>query len=68
MTVSSQLKQTIVGLKGVQATMRLYAEQARQEEMSSVFHEALKPMNEILDDLENRLQTIEFAEPQYQGF
>lgn len=68
MTVGSQLKQTIVGLKGVQATMRIYAQQARHEKMRSVFHDELKPMNEIINDLEGRLQAVEMAEPQYRGF
>jgi hypothetical protein len=67
MTVASQLKQTIAGLKGAQATMRLYAAQARHEEVRGVFSEGLRELDGILDDLEGRLRQLEFSEPQYKG-
>jgi hypothetical protein len=61
------MKQTIVGLKGAQATMRLYAAQSRQDEIRGAFHEAAISLDEVLADLEGRLQQLEFEEPQYQG-
>ena len=67
MTVGSQVKQTIVSLKGIQGTIRIYATQARHEETREAFGDASKNLEEIITDLEGRLKTLEFEEPQYQG-
>lgn len=67
MTVASQVKQTLAALKGVQGTLRIYTTQSRDKETTEVFNEALKTTEEILKDLENRVQTLEFKEPQYKG-
>ncbi|MGE5527990.1 MAG: DUF1657 domain-containing protein [Patescibacteria group bacterium] len=68
MTVGSQVKQTLAGLKGAQATLRAYATQTQKEETVSVYREALAATEEIIGDLERRLRTLEFEEPQYKGF
>lgn len=67
MTVASQVKQTLAGLKGVQGTLRIYSAQTRDEETRSVFSEALETTGGIINDLERRLQVLEFQEPQYKG-
>lgn len=67
MTVASQVKQTLAALKGVQGTLRLYTTQSRDRETTEVFNEALKTTKEIIEDLEDRVQTLEFREPQYKG-
>jgi len=67
MTVASQVKQTLAGLKGVHGTLRIYSSQTRDEETRSVFTEALQTTEGIIGDLEKRLQTLEFQEPQYKG-
>ncbi|AUS98604.1 hypothetical protein CDQ84_11275 [Clostridium thermosuccinogenes] len=67
MTVASQIKQTLAGLKGVQGTLRIYSSQARNEETRSVYNEALAVTEKIINDLEQRVQTLEFEEPQYKG-
>lgn len=67
MTVASQVKQTIASLKGAQGTLRVYSTQTRDEESRSVFTEALEETHLIIKDLENRLKTLEFEEPQYKG-
>jgi bacterioferritin (cytochrome b1) len=67
MTVASQLKQTLTNLKGFRGTLRVYSTQTRDEETRSVFTDALEDTNTIIKDLENRLQTLEFEEPQYKG-
>lgn len=67
MTVASQVKQTLAGLKGVQGTLRLYSAQTRDDETRTVFNEALTVTNGIINDLEKRLQTLELQEPQYKG-
>jgi len=67
MTVASQVKQTLASLKGVQGTLRIYFTQTRDEETREVYKEALETTEEILNDLEKRVQVLEFQEPQYKG-
>ena len=68
MTVSSKVKQTLANLKGTQSTLRLYSIQTLDKNAKSTFQEALVGTSEIIKDLEERLKTLEFEEPQYKGF
>lgn len=67
MTVASQVKQTLASLKGTHGTLRLYSTQTRDNETRMVYEEALSITGEVIKDLEDRLQTLEFQEPQYKG-
>lgn len=67
MTVASQVKQTLAGLNGVQGTLRIYSAQTQDSETKIVFNEALEVTKEIINDLEKRIQVLEFQEPQYKG-
>lgn len=67
MTVALQVKQVLATLKGSQGTIRLYAAQSQDEETRAVYDEALETTEEIINDLEKRLMTLEFQEPQYKG-
>jgi len=67
MTVSSRVKQTLSSLKGAQATLRIYSTQTQDEETRAIYKKSLKTTDEIIKDLEKRLQTLEFEEPQYKG-
>jgi len=67
MTVASQVKQTLAGLKGVQGTLRIYSTQTQNDETKNVFKEALEVTDNIVNDLEKRVQVLEFQEPQYKG-
>lgn len=67
MTVASQIKQTLATLKGNQGTLRLYALQTRDEETKAVYKETLEAIGIIINDLERRVQTLEYQEPQYKG-
>jgi Protein of unknown function (DUF1657). len=67
MTVASQVKQTLAGLKGVQGTLRIYSSQTRDDESKKVLGEALNATHEIINDLERRVQVLEYEEPQYKG-
>lgn len=67
MTVASQVKQTLAGLKGVQGTLRIYCMQSRDEETISNFKEAIETTKAVINDLEQRLQVLELQEPQYKG-
>ncbi|SMC31808.1 DUF1657 domain-containing protein [Sporomusa malonica] len=67
MTVASQVKQTLATLKGNQGTLRLYSMQTRDQETRLVYNEALDAIGIIINDLERRMQTLEYQEPQYKG-
>jgi len=67
MTVSSQLKQTVAGLKGVRSTLNIYAVQTNNEDEKSVFVQAVDTVDDIIGDLDQRVKVLEFEEPQYKG-
>lgn len=67
MTVASQVKQTLAGLKNAGATLRIYATQSQAEDAKAVFMEAAATIGEISREIEERLKTLEFQEPQYKG-
>lgn len=67
MTVASQVKQTLAGLQGVQGSLRIYTTQTRDEETKQIYTDALEVTADIINDLEKRVQVLEFQEPQYKG-
>lgn len=67
MTVASQVKQTLASLKGARGTLRVYSTQTRDEEARSMFTDAIEVTSSIIEELESRLQSLEFEEPQYKG-
>ena len=67
MTVISNVKQTLVTLKGIKGTLDIYAIQTEDKETREVFKGAVHISEEIIKDLEGRIQTLEFEEPQYKG-
>ena len=67
MTVISKVKQTLATLKGAQGTLRIYSIQERDEEAKAAYNKALEVTNEIIEDIEAQLNTIEFEEPQYKA-
>jgi hypothetical protein len=68
MTVGSQVKQTVASLKGIQATLEVYAKQSEEENTKTVFTETAEITKEIVEDLEARVKVLEFQEPQYKGY
>ena len=67
MTVGSKVKQTLATLKGSEATLRLYSLQERNKEARVIYTEAFEEIGKIKMDLEKRVGSIEFEEPQYKG-
>lgn len=68
MTVISKVKQTLATLKGVKGTLDVYAAQTNDKETREVFSEAVNISGDIIEDLETRIQKLEFEEPQYKGY
>lgn len=67
MTVAGQVKQTIASLKGAQATLQTFAS-FEKTEAKEIFEQNAGRIGRVISELEKRLQTLEFAEPQYKGF
>lgn len=67
MTVISKVKSTLAGLKGSRGTLRIYSVQEQNEEAKEVYREALEVTEKAISDLEDRIKTLEFEEPQYKG-
>lgn len=67
MTVGSKVKQTLSSLKSAKSTLEIYAVQSQDEEAVYAFREAIDMVKGVLNDLEKRVQTLEFEEPQYKG-
>ena len=67
MTVASQVKQTLATLKGARGTLSMCTVQTRDDETQSVYTNSLGIADTIINDLEDRLKTLEFEEPQYKG-
>lgn len=65
MTVASALKQTIASIKGVQGSLRIYATQTQDKDTELVYNDAYAITGEVINDLEKRLQKLEFQEPQF---
>lgn len=68
MTVASQLKQTLAALKGAEATISTFAIHHPDEETQQNFSQAQIRLNNVIQDLEKRIQQVEFEEPQFKGY
>lgn len=67
MTVGSKVKQTLANLKGIESTLRIYSVQSSSNEESEIYKAALKTTESVTSDIQKRLKTLEFEEPQYKG-
>jgi len=68
MTVASQVKQTLAGLKSAQASLESYALQTQNQQAKQLYTSAAQQAKAIVDSLEPRIGQIEQQEPQYKGF
>lgn len=68
MTVSSQVKQTLAGLKSAQASLEQFALQTQNNQAKQVYTNAAAQTQTIVDTLEQRVLQLEQEEPQYKGF
>jgi hypothetical protein len=68
MTVGTQVKQTLAGLKSAQASFEQFALQTQNQQAKQLYTDAANQTKTICDSLEQRVQQLEQEEPQYQGF
>ncbi|KPV42837.1 DUF1657 domain-containing protein [Alicyclobacillus ferrooxydans] len=68
MTVASQVKQTLAGLKSAQASFEQFALQTQNQQAKQLYQDAASQTETIVTALESRVQQLEQEEPQYKGF
>jgi len=65
MTVATQVKQTIAGLKSAQASFEQFALQTENKQAKQLYQSAAQQTQQVVQSLEPRMQEIEQEEPQY---
>ena len=65
MTVITNVKQTIEGLKSAQANLETFALATDNQSAKNIYQDAAQQTQQIIDSLNPRLQEIEKEEPQY---
>ncbi|MHB1043886.1 MAG: DUF1657 domain-containing protein [Eubacteriales bacterium] len=68
MTIGSQVKQTLAGLKSAQASLESFALQTQNQQAKQLYTSAAQQTKAIVDFLEPRVLEMENQEPQYKGF
>ncbi|RLM60092.1 DUF1657 domain-containing protein [Halorubrum sp. Atlit-9R] len=68
MTVASQVKTCVASLKGAQASLEQFALETENQEAKDLFTNAAQQTQQVLDQVESRVQQLESEEPQYKGF
>ncbi|MBC9784574.1 DUF1657 domain-containing protein [Heliobacillus mobilis] len=68
MTVGSQVKQTVAGLKSAVGSLENFAIQTQNQNAKQVYSQAAQQTQNIVNQLESRVKEIEKEEPQYKGF
>lgn len=65
MTVGTQVKQALAGLKSAQASFETFALQTENKNAKQLYQQAAQQTKTVLDSLEPRLQEMISEEPQY---
>ncbi|BFH64095.1 MULTISPECIES: DUF1657 domain-containing protein [Paenibacillus] len=68
MTVASQVKTTLASLKSAQASLETFALGTQNQEAKNLFTNAAQQTQQIVQQVESRVQQLENEEPQYKGF
>ncbi|MDQ0090516.1 hypothetical protein J2T12_003939 [Paenibacillus anaericanus] len=68
MTVASQVKTTLASLKSAQASLETFALGTENKEAKTMFTNCAEQTQQIVTQVESRVQQLENEEPQYKGF
>ncbi|WP_028548807.1 DUF1657 domain-containing protein [Paenibacillus sp. UNC451MF] len=68
MTVASNVKTTLASLKSAQASLETFALSTQNQEAKTMFEQAAKTTQSVVDQVSGRIQQLENEEPQYKGF
>lgn len=67
MTVYTQVKQTLAGLKSAQANFEQFSLQTQNQAAKQLYQDAANQTGTIVSTLEQRVQQIEQEEPQFKN-
>jgi hypothetical protein len=67
-TVASDVKTCVASLKSAQASLETFALATQNQEAKALFTNAAGQTEQILQQVESRVQQLENEEPQYKGF
>jgi hypothetical protein len=67
-TVASEVKTCVASLKSAQASLEQFALATQNQEAKTLFTNASQQTQQILEQVESRVQQLENEEPQYKGF
>ncbi|MDC3412735.1 DUF1657 domain-containing protein [Aquibacillus sp. 3ASR75-11] len=65
MTVATQVKQTLAGLKSAQASFETFALQTQNKQAKQLYESAAQQTQTLVNELQPRINQIENEEPQY---
>jgi hypothetical protein len=65
MTVATQVKQTLAGLKSAQASFETFALQTDNEQAKQFYQNAAEQTQQLVDSLNTRVEQLVQEEPQY---
>jgi hypothetical protein len=68
MTVATEVKTCLASLKSAQASLEQFALNTQNQEAKSMFENASKSTQTIVDSVNTRIGQMENEEPQYKGF
>ncbi|MGG1314540.1 MULTISPECIES: DUF1657 domain-containing protein [Cohnella] len=68
MTIASQVKTCLASLKSAQASLEQFALGTQNQEAKTLFTNAAAQTQQIVQQVETRVQQLENEEPQYKGF
>lgn len=68
MTISSDVKTCLANLKSAQASLEQFALGTQNQEAKNLFENAARTTQQVVQQVESRVQQIEQQEPQYKGF
>ncbi|MEX2461808.1 MAG: DUF1657 domain-containing protein [Paenibacillaceae bacterium] len=68
MTVSAQVKTCLASLKSAQASLEQFAINTQNQQAKTMFENASKSTQQIVDTVSSRVGELENEEPQYKGF
>lgn len=68
MTVASEVKTCVASLKSAQASLEQFALATDNQEAKALYTTAAGQTQQVLQQVETRVQQLESEEPQYKGF
>ncbi|TDF98136.1 DUF1657 domain-containing protein [Paenibacillus piri] len=68
MTVGSQVKTCLASLKSAQASLEQFALNTQNQDAKNAFTTASQTTQQVINDIQSRVQQLENEEPQYKGF